>query len=398
MAHRVEKSHPSYKPDLVQAEVPAKDSMRVLLYTWESGHAAYSISVVALLALHLLYRLVTFLSELVQRSSRRRTIGAACLFQEEDSVRSLWGWMFALLFSASAAAQVGPPPGMPPGPPPAQMKPAEIPKGVKQISDIPFAERGGRALKLDLFLPEKPQGALPVVVWIFGGAFTMNNQKQQEGTAAWLALHGYAVAAIEYRLSGEAVFPAQIEDCKEAVRWLRANAAKYGLDARRIGAWGASSGGHLAAMLGTSGDVKEFENGGSAAESSRVAAVVDFFGPTDFLQMDAHALPGGMRHDPPDSPESRLVGGAIQQNREKVQRANPMTYVSSDDPPFLICHGEQDTLVPLHQSELLFEALKASGVNVTFYKIAGAGHGGPAFESPMIRAAVLAFFEQHLKK
>ena len=299
--------------------------------------------------------------------------------------------LFGILLLASASlAQAGPPP-----------KPAAIPAGVKEIADLVFASPIGHALKLDLFLPEKPQGKLPVVVWIYGGAFMENNQKQQEGEAAWLALHGYAVAAIEHRESGEALFPAQIEDCKAAVRWLRGNAAKYGLDPHHVGAWGGSSGGNLAAMLGTTGGVKELNgkdvNPEYANETSRVQAVVDFFGPTDFLQMDAHALPNGMKHDSANSPESKYVGGAIQQNPEKVERANPMTYVSADDPPFFIVHGQQDPLVPLNQSQLLFAALKKAGVNVTFYEIAGAEHGGPEFGTPMIRAAVLAFFDQHLK-
>jgi dipeptidyl aminopeptidase/acylaminoacyl peptidase len=129
-----------------------------------------------------------------------------------------------------------------------------------------------------------------------------------------------------------------------------------------------------------------------------VQAVVDFFGPTDFLQMDAQAIPGGQKHDPAGSPESQLVGGPIQENREKVARANPITYVTADDPPFLILHGDRDPLVPVGQSELLFAALRKAGVSVTFHKIVGAGHGGPEFQSPVARAMVLAFLNQHLKK
>ena len=126
--------------------------------------------------------------------------------------------------------------------------------------------------------------------------------------------------------------------------------------------------------------------------------MVDFFGPTDFLQMDAHALPGArLKHDPPASPESRLIGGAIQENAGKVGRANPIRYVTKGAPPFLIVHGEQDPLVPCHQSELLYEALKQARSDVTFYKIAGAGHGSPEFNTDMMRAAVQAFFDKHLK-
>ena len=125
---------------------------------------------------------------------------------------------------------------------------------------------------------------------------------------------------------------------------------------------------------------------------------MDFFGPTDFLQMDAHAVPGApQKHDPPTSPESRLIGGPIRENVHKVGRANPIKYVTEEAPPFLIVHGEQDPLVPIHQSELLYEALKRAKGDVTFYKIAGAGHGGPEFNADMMQATVQAFFDEHLK-
>jgi acetyl esterase/lipase len=298
--------------------------------------------------------------------------------------------VFAVLTFGSVAAVAQPPAGRPPAVP--------IPSGIRIERDLAFATVGAKELRLDLFLPEKQEGKLPVVVWIFGGAFMQNGRLQQEGGAAWLAIKGYAVAAIEHRLSSDAHFPAQIEDCKAAVRWLRANAAKYGLDPARFGAWGASSGGHLATMLGLTGGVKDLEGeSGNLDQSSRVSAVVDFFGPTDFLQMDKAALPGGLKHDPPNSPESLLIGGPIQDNREKAARANPITYITRESPPFLIVHGDRDPLVPCNQSELLFEALRKAGVDATFYKIVSAGHGGPQFQSPVTKAMVLAFFDEHLK-
>jgi acetyl esterase/lipase len=265
--------------------------------------------------------------------------------------------------------------------------------------DQVFARVGAKTLVLDLYRPENRSGDLPVVVWIYGGAWRTRNRVQQACKASWLATHGYAVAVIDYRLSSEALFPAQIHDCKAAVRWLRANAAKFGLDAGHVGAWGESSGGHLATLLGVTGGVADLEGDlGNADQSSRVQAVVDFFGPTDFLQMDAHALPGAtLKHDPLASPESQLVGGAIQENVAKVARANPITYVTKEAPPFLIVHGERDLSVPLHQSELLHEALKKAGADVTFYIIAGAGHSGGIFYTGMMQAAVQAFFDKQLK-
>ena len=272
------------------------------------------------------------------------------------------------------------------------------PPGVQVERNLVFASAGGKNLKLSLYRPENSSGDLPVVVLIYGGAWMMRNPGFEIPKAKWLASHGYAAAVIDYRLSSEALFPAQIQDCKAAVRWLRANAAKFGLDAAHIGAWGESSGGHLAILLGTSGGIATLEgDDGNTNESSRVQAVVDLFGPTDFLQMEAHDLPGSsFKHNSATSPESRLIGGPIQENPDKAGQANPIKYITRDAPPFFIAHGEQDPLVPYQQSELLYVALKKAKVNVTFYKIAGAGHGDPAFDSDMMRAAVLAFLDKYL--
>ena len=258
--------------------------------------------------------------------------------------------------------------------------------------DLAYVPGGHERQKLDLYLP-KGGTNLPLIINIHGGAFKMGSK--EHGVPTEYLAQGYAVASINYRLSQHAKFPAQIEDCKAAVRWLRAHAAEYRLDAKQIAAWGASAGGHLAAMLGTTGDVKEFDVGGNLDQSSRVQAVVDYFGPTDFLQMDAHRLPNGMTHDPANSPESLLIGGAIQENKEKTARANPITYVTSDDPPFLICHGDADQLVPHHQSELLEAALKKAGVTVTFYSVPGAGHG--PFSDPKVAVMTREFLAKTLK-
>ncbi|MBV8142174.1 MAG: alpha/beta hydrolase, partial [Verrucomicrobia bacterium] len=204
--------------------------------------------------------------------------------------------------------------------------------------------------------------------------------------------------------SPQALFPAQLEDCKAAVRWLRAHAEEFGIDPNRIGVWGASAGGNLAALLGTTGEVRDFEVGENLGYSSRVQAVCDFFGPTDFLQMDAHRLPDGQIHSAPDSPESKLVGGPIQNNPEKVRRANPITYVDQGAPPFLIVHGTLDRLVPFHQSQLLVAALEAAGAAVTFHPVEGGGHGeyfGASggcglYSDPEVGPVVKAFFATHL--
>src|SRR5215469_1185882 len=173
------------------------------------------------------------------------------------------------------------------------------PPAVQVERNLVFADAGGKPLKLSLYRPENSSGNLPVVVLIYGGAWMMRNPGLEIPKAKWLAAHGYAAAVIDYRLSSEALFPAQIYDCKAAVRWLRANATDYSLDADHIAAWGDSSGAHLAAMLGVTGDVPPLEGVlGNTNESSKAQAVVDFFGPTDFSQMKAESLPGSwLDHD-----------------------------------------------------------------------------------------------------
>jgi acetyl esterase/lipase len=258
--------------------------------------------------------------------------------------------------------------------------------------DLEYACTGNTPLLLDLYLPEYTTDALPLIVWVHGGAFRMGSK--EDCPVTWMVDRGYAVASLNYRLSQEAIFPAQIQDCKTAVRWLRAHAEDYALAAQHIGAWGSSAGGHLVAMLGTAGHVRAWESVGGYQEcSSRVQAVCDFYGPTDFLQMDRAG--SSMHHDAPDSPESQLVGGPVQEYPERVARANPITYITSDCPPFLILHGTQDPLVPFNQSELLYAALQQAGVEAAFHPVEGAGHG---FVGPEIDALVAAFFDHHLKE
>jgi len=264
-----------------------------------------------------------------------------------------------------------------------------LPPRTEVHRDLEYVAEGHARNRLDLYLPAKTDRPLPVIVWIHGGAWLAGSK---EGCPAVpFVAKGYAVASINYRLSQHAVFPAQIEDCKAAIRWLRANAEKYDLDPKHVGVWGASAGGHLVALLGTTGGAKELEGkGGNLDQSSRVQCVVDWFGPTDFTKM-------GGSHDDANAPEARLIGGAVQENKEKSARANPITYVSKDSAPFLIMHGEDDKVVPIGQSELLDEALRKAGVESTFVRIPGNGHGGPGFVSPENRKRIEEFFAKHLK-
>ena len=264
--------------------------------------------------------------------------------------------------------------------------------GVKALKDLEYGKASGRAMLLNLYLPEKGDKPLPLIIWIHGGAWKTGS-KDNPSPALRFTAEGYAVAHVGYRLSQEAKFPAQIHDCKAAVRWLRANAAKYNLDSNKFAAWGGSAGGHLVALLGTSGGVAELEgNDNDLKESSRVQAVVDWFGPTDFLHIgDAES---DLQHNAPDSPESKLIGGALLENKDAAAKASPITYVSKDTPPFLIMHGDRDRTVPFNQSELLYAALKKAGVDATFVPMKGAGHG---FGGPEAIAPVQDFLKRCLK-
>ena len=264
------------------------------------------------------------------------------------------------------------------------------------LRDIPYVPNGHERQKLDLYLPggggssNKKSKPLPLLIWVHGGAWRAGSK--EHCPARRFLSKGYAVASVNYRLSQHAIFPAQIQDCKTAVRWLRRHAGDYGIDPDRFGVWGASAGGHLVALLGTAGDVEHFDVGEYLNVSSRVQAVCDFFGPTDFTKMSSFWTT--MDHDAADSPESRLVGGPVQQNKAKCRAANPITYASKDDPPFLICHGDKDPLVPHNQSEIFAAALDTAGVEVTFHTVKGGGHG---FKDAQVDHLVEQFFQEHLK-
>lgn len=267
----------------------------------------------------------------------------------------------------------------------------------KVIRDLVYASVAGKELLLDLHLPPDPTGPVPVILAVHGGAWRMGSKENPR--ALRMVARGYAVAAITYRLSQEAIFPAQIHDCKAAARWLRAHAGDYGLDPDRIGAWGGSAGGHLVALLGTSMGVTKLEGElGNPDQSSAVQAVYDSYGPSDFLRMND--VPGKMDHNAPDSPESQLIGVPIQERPDLVARANPITYIDGTEPPFLIIHGQEDYTVVINQSELLHAALQNAGISSTFYAVPGAGHGfrgASEAEKRKIDRLVDTFFDQHLK-
>ncbi len=263
---------------------------------------------------------------------------------------------------------------------------------VTVIPNIVYSTPNGSPQRLDLYLPAGAEGPVPVVVWVHGGGWVAGSKDRTH--ASRLAERGYAVASINYRLAQEAVFPAQIEDCKAAVRWLRANAEKYGLDPTRIGAWGSSAGGHLVALMGTSGGMSKLEGkGGNKEYPSRVQAVCDWYGPADFIAWyEMFGLTGG------NNPVTKLIGGSFEEKRDTAILASPTTHVTVDDPPFLIMHGDLDPVVPLSQSLILRDDLKAVGVEVKLKVVRGAGHGGSQFQSRQNQKLVDDFFDLHLMR
>ena len=266
----------------------------------------------------------------------------------------------------------------------------------KVAYDVTYGMADGVALKMDIYYPKMTYGAVPAILYVHGGGWTKGDKRAGAGSTEIpeLVSRGYLVAAINYRLAPQYKFPAQIEDVKCAVRFLRANAANYGIDPDHIGAWGGSAGGHLVALLGVTDAAAGFEgNGGYADQSSRVHAVVDMFGPTDLSAMFQGAGPGLMKQ----------VFGTTDKTSDVVKRASPVTWVSSDDPPFLILHGEKDTLVPPSQSKILYERLIAAGVPATLTIVENAGHGftptGGTIDPSRTEITGLAadFFDQYLK-
>ncbi len=269
----------------------------------------------------------------------------------------------------------------------AQAKRSRFPEGTLEKTDLAYGTHERQ--KLDVAVP-KGTGPFPLLIWIHGGGWEGGNKTGYGPFASQLA-RGYAIATINYRYSKHAVFPAQIHDAKAAVRFLRANAKTYQLDTEKFGVGGSSAGGHLAALLGTSGGVKELEGEADAKpDTSRVQAVFDLFGPTDLGKLS----PAGA----PANPVTRLLGGDTGLKKLLAQSGTPQTYITKDDPPFLIAHGDKDQLVPLKQSEDLHEALTKEGVPSELLVVKGAGHGGAGFASKENVAKLNEFLDKHLKK
>ena len=259
----------------------------------------------------------------------------------------------------------------------------------RQVENLQYAEVDGNPLLLDLYLPEKPEGS-PLVVWVHGGGW--KGGSKQRCFLRWLANFGYTVASINYRLVDVAKWPAQLHDCKAAIRWLRANAKIYGYNPDCVIAAGSSAGGHLVALLGTTGDNDELEGtvGGNGEQSSRVQAVVDYYGATDFL---LRSKTQSWKVNKPGSVVYNLLGGPANQLVEKAKQASAKFHVTPDDPPLLVFHGVKDTTVLMNQTDAIEEAYKKAGLPVTVYRLENSGHGGIEFYTGENAEHLCAFLE-----
>ena len=272
-----------------------------------------------------------------------------------------------------------------------------------RTADQNYAGDGKTYHNLDVYTPTKTADTYPVVVYIYGSAWFSNNGKGASPSTIGSALlkSGYAVVQPNHRSSSDAKFPAQIQDIKAVIRWIRANASKYKFDTAFIGISGESSGGHLAALTGTSGGVKTRTAGSTTADiegtigpntafSSSVHATADWFGPTEIVKMDSCG--SSMNHSAASSPEGALLGGAVSSKLDLAALASPITYIDAKDPPFFIVHGTSDQTVPICESIFLDAALQKAGVQTKLTKVNGGGHGSETTVEPYI-GQMVAFFE-----
>ena len=259
------------------------------------------------------------------------------------------------------------------------------------LKNIPYVTGGEYRQQLDLFLPkdyEKAGKPYPAILVVHGGGWARGSKDEYVFLANWLVPNGYIVAITNYRLLDAAYFPAQLQDCKSAVRWLRANAEKYKIDKKHIGVWGASAGGHLVALMGSTAGMKEFDVGEHLEQSSDIQAVCDLFGPTFFPLPDPATTTSSRR---------RLIDPDVPDQKEAWLKASPMHYVKKDVVPIIIVHGDEDDTVAYEQSVIYDKALREAGADCQFITIKGGKHGGLEFMHPQILKQIEEFFAKHLK-
>jgi acetyl esterase/lipase len=267
-----------------------------------------------------------------------------------------------------------------------------IPDDVVFESAVEYSNPDNQHLQLDIARPKTGDGPFPAIICIHGGGFRAGNRNGYDGLILKLAQQGYVAMTVSYRLAPKYQFPAAVHDTKAAVRWARANAAKYKIDPTRIGTTGGSAGGHLAQFLGVTADVKEFEgDGGHAKESSAVKCVVNVYGPSDFTKSYGKSV---------DAAEvlPLFLGGNLEKARKQHLKASPLYWVTPNAVPTLCIHGTDDKYVAHEQAVWLIDKLKASGVEAELLTLEGAGHGFKGKDAETADKAMLAYFDKQLKK
>ena len=266
-----------------------------------------------------------------------------------------------------------------------------VPEDVVFEGGVEYAKPGGQALQLDLARPKNAPAPTALIVCIHGGGFRAGSRESYDKLCVTLAQHGYAAATVSYRLAPKSIFPAAVQDCKSALRFLRANAAKYNLDPARVGVMGGSAGGHLAQFLGVTPGVKEFEGEGNLEQSSAVTCVVNYFGPSDFTKSYGKSV---------DAAEvlPLFFGGNLETKRREHIVGSPLYWATPASAPTLCIHGTEDKYVAYEQAVWMVERLKACQVEAELLTMEGAGHGFNGAVAVKADAAMLAFFDKHLMK
>ena len=270
--------------------------------------------------------------------------------------------------------------------------PLDVPDDVVFEPGIEYARPGGEPLALNLARTKSPAGPSPAVVCIHGGGFRAGNREHHDRLCILLAQRGYAAVTVTYRLAPKHPFPAAVHDVKSAVRWLRANAEKYGIDPQRIGATGDSAGGHLALFLGVTGDVARFDaaDGQNLDQSSRMQCVVDVYGPSDLTKSYGKSV---------DAAEvlPLFLGGDLQTARHQHIAASPLYWVTPNAAPTLAIHGTEDKYVAHEQAVWIIERLRGADVAAELLTLEGAGHGFKGSDAARAQEAMFSFFDKHLK-
>jgi acetyl esterase/lipase len=257
--------------------------------------------------------------------------------------------------------------------------------------DIEYSNPDNQHLQIDLARPDG-EGPYPAVICIHGGGFRGGDRQSYDGLIKKLAKNGYVAMTVTYRLAPKYQFPAAIYDVKASVRWLRANAAKYHVDPDRIGVTGGSAGGHLAQFLGVTMGLKQFEgDGGNPDQSSRVACVVNFYGPSDFTKSYGKSVDAAVVLP-------LFLGGNLEKERKRHIEASPLYWVTPDAAPTLCVHGTKDQYVAFEQAEWIVDRLKAADVEAELLPMVGSMHGFKGDVEEKAEAAMIAFFDKHLKK